>query len=154
MSLDREAVEVHLEATLVGMTIAAGYNLPKNLGLVSREPLDYDETAGRRPAAIIQITSAPSERVGTGGVSQTTLMGRVVYYFDVNNTSGMIHATLVNLYMRATRDALLADRSRGANPQVLDTTIPDEPTASLWKTGQAIEATLLFEVLCRHEGGV
>jgi hypothetical protein len=135
------------------MTIAAGYPLPKNLGLVSREPLDYDETAGRRPAAILQITSAASERVGLSGVAQTTLMGRIVYYFDVTNGE-TLPATLVNIYLRATRDALLADRSRGANPQVLDTMIPDEPTASLWKTGQAIAATLLFEILCRHEGGV
>ena len=153
MSFDREPVEANIEATLQGMTIAAGYNLPKDLGLVTREPLDYDETNGRRPAAILQITSTTGELVGLGGIAQTTIMGRIVYYFDVN-TNGAYTVTWVNRYLKATRDALLVDRSRGGNPGVINTTITDEPTALLWKTGQAIEATLTFEVLVMHDGGV
>jgi hypothetical protein len=153
MSLDQEPIAAHIETTLLGMTIAAGYALPRDMRLVTREILDYDETAGRRPAAIIQVTGTNGERVGTGGVSQTTINGRVVLYFDVEN-GGVKPVTMANAYTKAVTDALLVDRSRGANPYVLDTSIPEQPTALLWKTGQALEATVLFEVLCRHEGGV
>jgi hypothetical protein len=152
MSFDRESIEAHVETTLQGMTIAAGYTLPTDLRLVTRELLDYDETDGSRPAAIIQFTGARSELVGLGGIGQSTLMGRIVFYFDLE-TGSTLAATWANQYTRAARDALLVDRSRGANPQVLTTTIPEEPTALLWKTAQALEATLLFEVLVRHEGG-
>lgn len=152
MSLDREVIEENIESTLQGMTIAAGYVLPKDLGLISREPLDYDETNGRRPAAIIQITGTSSELVGLGGVAQSTISGRVIFYFD-KETGAYSGATWANTYTKAARDVLLLDRSRGSNPNVITTRIPDEPVALLWKTGQAMEATLLFEVLVMHDGG-
>ena len=153
MSFDREPVEANLAATLQAMTIAAGYSLPKDLGLVTRQLLDYDETRGLRPAAILQITGTPGELVGLGGIGQTTMQGRVVLYFDLE-TNGLLPVTWANAYTKAVRDAILADRSRGANPGVLTTIVLDEPTALLWKAGLAFEATVTFEVLVRHEGGV
>ena len=153
MSLDQEPIAAHIETTLLGMTIAAGYAIPRDMRLITREILDYDETVGQRPAAIIQVTGTNGERVGIGGVSQTTINGRVVLYFDTD-TGILKPATWVNAYMKAITDALLVDKSRGEIRNVLDTKVPEQPTALLWKTGQALEATLLFEVLCMHEGGV
>ena len=153
MSFDPEPVEQNIETTLKGMTIEAGYNLPKDLVLVTRELLDYDETAGRRPAAIIQVEHISGELVGIGGIAQSTITGRIVFYFDLT-TGSLKPATWANRYMQATHDALLVDRSRGGNATVLNTSVPVNDTALLWKAGQAFEATVRWEVLCMHEGGV
>ena len=59
MSFDREPIEAHIKMAFQAMTIAAGYQIPKDLGLVTRQHLDYDETMGLRPSAIIQITGIP-----------------------------------------------------------------------------------------------
>jgi hypothetical protein len=152
MSLDVEPIEQNVEQTLQGMTTAAGYALPKNLVLVTRDLLDYDETVGKRPAAIIQTTGVESLRVALGGIVQSTLHGRVVFYFDLD-TGPLKPATWANAYTMAARDALLVDKGRGNNPAVLDTSIPEAATALLWKAGQALQATLLFDVLVMHEGG-
>jgi len=152
MSLDLEPIEANIEASLQAMTVGAGYNLPKNLGLVTREILDYDETIGKRPAAIIQITQVLSTLIGTGGVAHSTVHGRVIFYFDLD-TGPMRAGTWANRYKTAARDALLLDRSRGGHPGVLTTTITEEPTSLLWKMGQAFEVTIIFEILVRHEGG-
>ena len=153
MTLARENIEANVETTLQAMTISAGYNLPKDLGLVTRKILDYDETTGHRPAAIIQFPSLRTELIGLGSVGQSTLEGRVILYFDLD-TGSLLPATWANRYVESTRAALLADRSRGANPYVLTTRITAEPTALLWKVGQALEATLDFEVVFLHEGNV
>ena len=147
----REAIETNVETTLQAMTIGAGYNVPKNLGLVTRQILDYEETNGHRPAAILQFPSMRTELIGLGSVGQSTLQGRVIFYFDLD-TGSLLPATYANRYVEATRAALLADGSRGANPYVLTTRITEEPTALLWKVGQAFEATLDFEVVFLHEG--
>lgn len=147
----RETLEANVETTLQAMTIAAGYPLPKNLGLVTRQILDYDETAGKRPAAIIQGVSLRTELYAIGGIALSTLLGRVVFYFDVE-TNGQLPATYANAYLAAARVALLQDQSRGGVSGVLTTTVTFEPTASLWKQGQALEATLDFEIAYMHEG--
>ena len=136
-SLDHESIEAHIETTLQGMTIAAGYNLPKDLQLVTREILDYEETAGRRPAAIIQVEEIVGELVGLGGVAQSTITGRVIFYFDLE-TNNLKPVTWANRYMVAAHDALLVDRSRGAHPHVLTTRVPQNYTALLWKIGQGL----------------
>lgn len=150
MSLDREPIEHNVLTVLQAMTIAAGYELPRDLRLVTRQIMDYDETNGQRPAAIIQFTEMPSELVGIGGISQATLSGRIVFYFDPD-TGSDLPATWANRYVRGAIDALEADRSRGANPYVLTTRVVNQPTALIWKLGQACEATLFFEVLLMYD---
>lgn len=152
-SFDPEPIEAHIATTLHGMTIAAGYQLPKDLALVTREILDYDETAGRRPAAIIQVVEIAGELVGLGGLAQSTVTGRVVFYFDLE-TGSLTPATWANRYMVAVHDALLVDRSRGGNPVVLTTRVPQNLTALLWRAGLAFQATVTFEVVAMHDGGV
>lgn len=152
MSFNHEPIEANIQATIQGMTISAGYDLPKNPGLVTREILDYDETAGRRPAVIVQVEGMTSELVGLGGIGQSTIRGRVIFYFDLD-TGGLTPATWANRYMIATHDVLLVDRSRGGNAQVITTRVLENMTALLWKAGQAFQATVAFEVLCMHEGG-
>ena len=84
-------------------------------------------------------------------MGQTTIQGRIIYYFDLE-TNRLEPVTWANAYMKAARDALLLDRSRGGYAE--HAVVLDEPTAFLWKTGQAFEATVTFEVLARHMGGV
>jgi hypothetical protein len=143
MSTPRESIEAHVLATLQGMTIAAGFPLPKDLGLVTREIFDYDETAGSRPAAIIQFPGLRRELVGTGGIYRAHLEGRIIFYFDTD-LNGLLPATYANAYIDAAATILERDDSRGG---LADQTMADyQPTALLWKAGQAFEATQNFFV--------
>lgn len=150
MANQREQIEANVETTLNAMTIANGYSLAKDLRLVTRETLDYDETQGRRPAAILQFTEMPSEVIELAGTVESTLSGRIVFYFDLD--TGILPATMANQYTAAARKALMQNPNRGGN--ALTTRMVDEPTANLWKTGQALQATLAFEVPFIHEDAI
>jgi hypothetical protein len=148
MSEAREAIEANILTTLQGMTIAAGFSLPKDLGLVTREILDYDDTSGKRPAAVIQFPDMRSELIGIGGIYDSQLEGRVIFYFDVD-LNGALPATYANAYIHAAREILQRDESRGGVAYHTGTYF--DPTALLWKAGQAFEATMSFRVQFMHE---
>src|SRR5262245_24329437 len=112
MSHPREALEANVLTTLQGMTVAAGYDLPKDLRLVTRQILDYDETAGQRPACIIQFPDLRTELNGLGGIEQGTLNGRLIFYFDLE-TAPWLPVTWANKFIAAARTVLVLDESRG-----------------------------------------
>jgi hypothetical protein len=142
----REAIEANIEESIIGVTITAGYDLPEDFRLVTRELLMWDKVDGRYPSVIIQAEDVGREALSLGNIWDATLPMRLVVYFKP--ILGEVPATTANRYAGALARKLMQDLSRGG---LADQTMLEEtPTGLLWRdmgTQSVLEFTLRVSVL-------
>ncbi len=135
-----EAIHRNLEQTLLGVTIANGYNIPADFRLVTRKLLMWEQVGGAYPAAIIQIEDVDPEPIELDYGFEGRMHFRVIIYFKALGPDEP--STVAHRYLAAVEQGYMQDISRGNHA---DWTEPETtPTALVFRdtgTDTIFEAT-------------
>jgi hypothetical protein len=145
-----EAIHKHLEATVLGITIAGGYNIPSDFRLVTRNLLMWDQTGNAYPAAIIQVEDVTPEPIEFCYGYEARVRFRVIVYFKAPGPD--TPSTVAHRYLAAIEQAYMQDISRGG---YADWTEPDPtPTTLIWRDNgpeTVFEATACGTVVLEYD---
>lgn len=140
----REVIESFLLTRLAAITQQAGYLIPRDPWLVTRDVLDFAQTDGQRPALILILGQATYEELELGGLTaDVRLPGAVRIDHDLE--PGYTRATVMNQWGAAIDASFGVDRSCGGVAEDLVITRVEQP--AIEEILEHMQGLVYFEVL-------
>jgi hypothetical protein len=146
----REMIEQDLEITCTGITTAAGYDLPEDFLLISRELAMFDQVNNLYPALILQAEEVQTTFIELGWEVEARLGFRFVVYF--RPIPDEVPATTANRYRSAIERAIMMDPGR--NGYADWTELDQTPMPLIWKdsvSGPVLEVTAHCTVIYTYD---